>query len=420
MLEFDRDHLWHPYTSISQPLPVYPVASTQGVRIELTDERSLIDGMSSWWCAIHGYNHPRLNQALTQQVEKMSHIMFGGITHQGAVDLAQALIDMTAAPLQHVFLCDSGSVSVEVAIKMAIQYWYATGKSDKHKLVTFRGGYHGDTFGAMAVCDPVSGMHGVFSHTLAQNFFLDRPSARFGEAAHEDELKAIEEFFEQKADQIAAFIVEPVVQGAGGMWFYSAEHLKRVVELCRQHEVLVIFDEIATGFGRTGKLFAYEHVGVVPDILCLGKALTGGYLSMAATVTQKHIDQGISQNGGILAHGPTFMGNPLACSVANESLKLLQENSWQTQIKSIESQLQMELSIYQDHPAVKEVRVLGAIGVVETHQPVPVAHLQAIFVEQGVWIRPFNNLIYLMPPYIIQPDELSQLTQSIAQALDQL
>ncbi|GAB1261179.1 adenosylmethionine--8-amino-7-oxononanoate transaminase [Aurantivibrio plasticivorans] len=416
-LEFDRDHIWHPYTSTTHPLPVYPVDSASGVTLKLTDGRELIDGMSSWWCAIHGYNNARLNSAAHAQIEKMSHIMFGGITHQPAVDLVKKLLALSPPHLQKVFLADSGSVSVEVACKMAFQYQVNRDKPLRQKLLTLRGGYHGDTLGAMSVCDPVTGMHTLFNKVLPQHIFADKPSASFHSNADPQQLLALDAIFEQRHEEIAAVIIEPIVQGAGGMWFYSPDYLRHLRVLCDQYDVLLIADEIATGFGRTGKMFACEHAGVDPDIVCLGKAITGGYMTLAATLTSDKVADGICAKGNVMMHGPTFMGNPLACAVACASIDELLANDWQRQVHDIENQLNQELAIYRQSPNVHDVRVLGAVGVVELVAPVDVAKLQSQFVDRGVWIRPFGKNVYLMPPYIIKPEQLSRLCDAISVAL---
>jgi len=415
LVERDRDFVWHPYSSTNSNQAIFPVKSADGVRIKLTDGRELIDGMSSWWSAIHGYNHPVMNQALSDQLQDMSHIMFGGLTHQPAVDLAEQLISITPESLKKVFFVDSGSVAVEVAMKMAIQYWYAKDQPEKQKMLTIRHGYHGDTFGAMSVSDPVNGMHSLFSDTLTPQFFADPPECQFNQPCTDSDISSLKSQLEIHQQQIAAVILEPIVQGAGGMRFYSADYLKRVRKLCDEYHVLLILDEIATGFGRTGKLFACEHAAIEPDILCLGKALTGGYMTLAATLTNQHIAQTIS-NGepGIFMHGPTFMANPLACSAGLASLKLLLNSPWQDRIKLIEQQLNLGLAACKDFPQVKDVRILGAIGVVELHQAVDMQIIQPQFVEAGVWVRPFNRLIYLMPPYIIEKDDLNILTNAVA------
>jgi len=421
LLERDRDFVWHPYSSSRSDQTIFPVQSAHGVRITLTDGRELIDGMSSWWSAIHGYNHPVLNQAISKQLQDMSHIMFGGLTHQPAVDLAEQLVSLTPPSLKKVFFVDSGSVAVEVAIKMAIQYWYAKNQPNKQKILTIRYGYHGDTFGAMSVSDPENGMHSLFSDTLAQQFFADAPNCRFDQKCSDTDIEPLHAQLKQHQHQIAAVILEPIVQGAGGMRFYSPDYLKQVRELCNQYNVLLILDEIATGFGRTGKLFACEHAEIEPDILCLGKALTGGYITLAATLTNLHIAETISKGEpGVFMHGPTFMGNPLACSAALASLKLLLNSPWQQRIKQIENLLSCGLKPCQSYPQVKDVRILGAIGVVELHHAVDMQKIQPQFVEAGVWVRPFNRLIYLMPPYIIEKDDLIFLTHAVTNIISNI
>lgn len=416
-LDFDQKHVWHPYTSTLAPLPCYPVTHAEGVYLTLEDGRQLVDGMSSWWSTIHGYNHPMLNEAAKSQIDKMAHVMFGGITHQPAVELCRKLVAISPEPLQHVFLADSGSVAVEVSLKMALQYWHAKGEQ-RPKFLTVRHGYHGDTFAAMSVTDPDNSMHSLYKGFLPEHIFADSPQRGFFDEWDESDVDDFRTRLIAHHTELAAVILEPIVQGAGGMRIYHPNFLKRVRELCDEYGVLLIADEIATGFGRTGKLFACEHAGISPDIMCVGKALTGGYMTLSATLTTTHVANTVcGGEAGCFMHGPTFMGNPLACAVANASLDLLADGHWQKQVKQIENQLAEQLPAIGQLPAVKAVRWLGAIGVVELYQPVDMATIQKTFVDMGVWIRPFGTLVYIMPPFIISQQELRQLTSAIKAAV---
>ncbi|MCP3907314.1 MAG: adenosylmethionine--8-amino-7-oxononanoate transaminase [Oceanicoccus sp.] len=419
LLALDKAHIWHPYASMIDAPPVYPIVSAEGVRLKMADGAELIDGMSSWWSVIHGYNHPVLNQAAKDQLEDMSHVMFGGITHPSAVKLAKLLVDITPASLNKVFFSDSGSVAVEVAIKMAIQYWYSVGRKEKHQLLTLKNGYHGDTFGAMATCDPVTGMHHMFSEVLPKHLFAEKPRTKFGEEFDEEDISSFKTLIEENHQYLAAVILEPIVQGTGGMNFYSPEYLKRVRQLCDQYDVLLIADEIATGFGRTGKLFACEHADIEPDILCVGKCLTGGYLSLAATLCNDKVTTGICEGeAGVLMHGPTFMANPLATAISYASVQLLLSQDWQSVVNNLETQLSKGLSPAKDLDNVADVRVLGSIGVIELKQPVDMAAIQKKLVDRGIWVRPFGKLIYTIPPYVISNEDISILTAGLVDSIE--
>lgn len=418
--EFDKKHIWHPYTSMSKPIPVVEVISAKGVRLKLSNGKEIIDGMSSWWCALHGYNVFKINRAIKKQIRKMSHIMFGGITHEPAVKLSKLLIDITPPGLEKVFLCDSGSVAVEVAMKMAIQYWYSVGKKNKNKFLTVKNGYHGDTFNAMSVCDPINGMHNIYGDVLPKNYFVSKPSIRFEESWDKRDLYEMEKSLIDHGEDICAVIIEPIVQGAGGMHFYNKDYLTYLRELCSKYKVLLICDEIATGFGRTGELFACNHSNITPDIMTLGKAMTGGYMTGAAVITTSEVGKGISKNGGVFMHGPTFMGNPLMCTVSYTSIKLLLKSSWKKRVKNIEDILKQELEKCSYLTNVKDVRVLGAIGVIEMKMSLDVSFLQKQFIKEGIWIRPFGKLIYIMPPFIIRNKELRKLTSGLYKVVKDL
>ena len=418
VIDKDQQFVWHPYSSLTAPIPAYEVVSAQGVHLKLADGRELIDGMASWWCAIHGYNHPTLNTAAKAQIDKVSHVMFGGITHSPAVELCEKLVQITPPGLDKVFLSDSGSVAVEVAIKMAFQYWISQGQSNKNRLLSLRSGYHGDTFAAMSVCDPVTGMHHMFDQVVTKQHFAPAPQTSFDGEWDEADIAEFSRIISENSDQLAAVILEPVVQGAGGMRFYSPHYLKRVRELCDQHNVLLIADEIATGFGRSGKLFACEWAGISPDIICLGKAITGGYMTLAATLCSEKVSDGICNGeAGCFMHGPTFMGNPLACSVANASIDLLLSSDWQANIQRIEKTLKCELYPFAELESVAATRALGAIGVIEMKESVNLAEIQKQFVAEGIWVRPFGKLVYVMPPYITTDQQLQTLMQGIFRVL---
>ena len=417
----DSEAIWHPYAPAVGGAEVFPVVSASGVRLDLADGRQLIDGMASWWCAIHGYNHPVLNRAVESQLHAVSHLMFGGLTHPPAVKLAQMLVKLTPPGLDRVFFSDSGSVAVEVAMKMAIQYWHGLNRPEKHKLLALRNGYHGDTIGAMSLCDPVTGMHYLFGDTLPKQLFAPAPQCPFDGPCTDAEMAEITTLLSDHSHEIAAVVLEPIVQGAGGMRFYSPEYLVKVRALCDHYDVLLIFDEIATGFGRTGKLFALEHADVVPDILCLGKALTGGYMTLAATLCSERICSGISNSeAGAFMHGPTFMANPLACATAIASIQLLLSQPWHRTVQRLQTELAAGLAPARKLENVADVRTLGAIGVIELKEPVDMRVVQPLFVERGVWVRPFGKLVYAMPPYVMGSADVATLTAAMVDVVAQL
>ncbi|QIE02007.1 adenosylmethionine--8-amino-7-oxononanoate transaminase [Buchnera aphidicola] len=415
---FDQQHIWHPYASMTNPIPCYTVTSAKGVYLKLKNGKNIIDGMSSWWSVIHGYNHPLLNKALKKQIKKMSHVMFGGITHPAAIALCRKLISLTPKKLDCVFLSDSGSVAIEIALKMSIQYWQSLGQ--KRKLfLTIRNGYHGDTFAAMSISDPKNSFHKIYHNLLPKNLFADAPVSSFHDHWNNSDIISFQKIIEKNSHKIAGVILEPIVQGVGGMNFYHPTYLKKIQNLCQYYSIPLIFDEIATGFGRTGKMFAFEYANVIPDILCLGKSITGGTITLAATLTSRKIADIISEcETKCFMHGPTYMGNPLACAVANANIKILNTNQWKIQVSNIEKQLLKTLSPLINHPYVINVRILGAIGVIECSRLINMFLIQKFFVNNGVWIRPFKKLIYILPPYIISMNELNKLTNVILKAFD--
>lgn len=410
LTKFDLEHIWHPYSSMTNPVSPLLVESASGIFIKLQDGKELIDGMASWWSVIHGYNHPVITSEAKNQLDKMSHVMFGGLTHEPAINLCKKLISITPSSLTKVFFSDSGSVAVDVAMKMALQYWQSKGFKKKTKFVALRGGYHGDTLGSMSVCDPDTGMHHLFKDLIAQQIFIDKPTSKFGKQVSQTEIDQIEKLIQSKKDTIAAIILEPILQGAGGMHFYSEDYLRYIKETCEKNNILLIADEIATGFGRSGKLFACNYADIEPDIMCLGKAMTGGYLSLAATLTNQEISDGIcSGEGKVFMHGPTFMGNPLACKISETSINLLLAEDWHSNIKRIQKKLNDNLISYKNHRKIKDVRVLGAVGVIESKDSVDMKKVQSLLPDTGVWLRPFGKLIYTMPPYIIKDNEIDRV-----------
>ncbi|GAB3162938.1 adenosylmethionine--8-amino-7-oxononanoate transaminase [Myceligenerans halotolerans] len=444
LLALDRAHVWHPYGPMPGTTAPLVVESAEGVKLRLAEpawgQRELVDGMSSWWAAIHGYRHPVLDAAVRDQLGRMSHVMFGGLTHEPAVRLAARLVEITPEPLRHVFLADSGSVAVEVALKMCLQYWASVGRPGKRRFLTWRGGYHGDTWHTMSVCDPVGGMHALWSGALPEQVFAPAPPAGSGAApaagsgaahaggtagggtagdgtADAGYVAVLDALVAQHAHELAAVIVEPVVQGAGGMRFHSPAYVRAVREICDRHDVLLVLDEIATGFGRTGALFAAEHAGITPDVMCLGKALTGGYLTLGATLCTPRVADGISRGDvPVLAHGPTFMGNPLATAVAGASVDLLLGQDWRAEVHRIEAGLRAGLAPARDLPGVRDVRVLGAIGVVQLDHDVDVPAATRAAVGEGVWLRPFRDTIYTMPPYVTGDADLARVCAAVVAA----
>ncbi|WP_343128371.1 adenosylmethionine--8-amino-7-oxononanoate transaminase [Buchnera aphidicola (Takecallis taiwana)] len=416
-LQFNTKHIWHPYDSIIKPLPCYMIQSAYGVYLHLQSGVKIIDGMSSWWSVIHGYNHPILKNSLITQINHITHIMFGGIIHKPAILLCQELLKILPKKLECIFLCDSGSVAIEVAMKMALQY-YSKSKNNKKIFLTIRNGYHGDTFSAISVCDPKNSMHTLYKTILPKHFFADTPNIFFQEHWHNYDIFSFLNLIVNHSYKIAGVILEPILQGIGGMKFYHVEYLKQIRLLCNIYKIPLIIDEIATGFGRTGKMFAYEYANIIPDILCIGKALTGGMMSLAATITTKNIAHRISKNYPYkFMHGPTFMGNPLACFVAQKNISLLRKNIWKKQVYYIEQYFKNQLFLLLNHPRVYTVRVLGAIAVIECYHNINLKLIQKFFVNYGVWIRPFKKIIYLTPPYIIKKTQLYKLIYSIKLAI---